>query len=98
MRFSACFLANAAICGPRITVPSSLTSSQIADRLERGEPAQIDRRLGMAGAHQHAAILGDQREDVAGPDEIGGAVIAVGEARTVAVRSSAEMPVVVPWR
>ena len=48
-------------------------------RLDLGEPAQIDRRLGMAGAHQDAAILGDQRKDVAGPDKIAAAGIAVGE-------------------
>ena len=33
----------------------------------------------MARAHQHAAVLGDQREDMAGPDEVGGAHIAVGK-------------------
>ena len=55
---------------------------QLADRrhrLELGEPAEIDRRLGMARAHQHAAILGDQRKDVARPDEIRAAGIVVGE-------------------
>ena len=50
-----------------------------ADRRQPGEPAEVDRRLGMAGAHEHAAILGDQRKDVAGADEIAGAHIAVGE-------------------
>ncbi len=50
-----------------------------ADRLEIGEPAEIDRRFGVAGAHQHAAFLGDQREDVAGADKVRGARIAVGE-------------------
>ena len=53
---------------------------QLADRRHRldvGEPAQIDRRLGMTGAHQHAAILGDQRKDVARPDKIGPAGIAI---------------------
>ena len=50
-----------------------------ADRRQLGELAEVDRRLGMARAHQHAAILGDQREDMAGPDEIGSAHIAVGQ-------------------
>ncbi len=50
-----------------------------ADRRQAGEPAEIDAGFGMAGAHQHAAVLGDQREDVAGPHEIGGAAVAVGE-------------------
>ena len=43
------------------------------------ELAEIDRRLGMAGAQQHAAVAGDQREDVAGPGEIIGAGIGIGE-------------------
>ena len=33
--------------------------------VEAGEPRDVDRRLGMAGAHQHAAVAGAQREDVA---------------------------------
>ena len=62
---------------------------QFADRrhrLDPGEPAEIDRRLGMARAHQHPAILGDQREDVPRPDKIGAAGIAV---RQVADRRGA---------
>ena len=40
--------------------------SQITpDGIEPGEPGDVDRRLGMAGADQHAAVAGDQREDVA---------------------------------
>ena len=63
-----------------MTVPSSLASSQIAaDRRQPGEPAEVDRGLGMAGAHEHAAVLGDQREDVAGAHEIGRAHVVVGE-------------------
>ncbi len=50
-----------------------------ADRRQAGEAAQIDRRLGMARAHQDAAVLGDEREDVARADEIGGAHVVVGE-------------------
>ena len=55
---------------------------QLADcgrRLQRGQAAQIDCRLGMAGADQDAAILGDQRKDVTGADEIGASGIVVGE-------------------
>ncbi len=48
-----------------------------ADRRQIGELAEIDRGLSMAGAHQHPALLGDQREDMAGADEIGGAHIAI---------------------
>ncbi len=51
-----------------------------ADRLEVRQPAQIDRGLGMAGAHQHAAVLGDQREDVARPHEVRRACVVVGKA------------------
>ena len=50
-----------------------------ADRRQAREPAEIDRRLGMAGAHQHAAVARDERKHMAGPDEIGRAHIAVGE-------------------
>ena len=36
-----------------------------AGGVETGQPREIDGGLGMAGAHQHAAFLGDQREHVA---------------------------------
>ena len=50
-----------------------------ADLRQAGELAEIDGGFGMAGAHQHAALARDQREDVAGPREIGCADIAVGK-------------------
>lgn len=50
-----------------------------ADLWQLGELAQVDGSFRMAGAHQHAAILGDQREDMAGTNEIGRAHIAVGQ-------------------
>ena len=50
-----------------------------ADRRQAGEPAEIDGGFRMAGAHQHAAFAGDQREDVAGTDEIGGPDIRIGK-------------------
>ena len=37
---------------------------------EAREPREVDRRLGLAGALEHAAGLGLQREDVAGLDEV----------------------------
>ena len=37
----------------------------------------IDRRLGMAGAHQHAAVAGAQREDVTRRRDMRGAVCLV---------------------
>ncbi len=52
---------------------------QDADRRQSGEPAEIDAGLGMARAHQHAALARDQRKHMAGPDEIAGAAVVVGE-------------------
>ena len=66
--------------GPRITVPSSFISSASTPTGGKlGEPAEIDAGFGMARAHQHAALLGHQRKHMAGPHEIGGAAVAVGE-------------------
>ena len=48
-----------------------------ADGIELGETAQVDGGLGMAGAHQDAAVPGDQREDVAGAHEVLGADIGI---------------------
>ena len=50
-----------------------------ADRRQVRELAEINRSLGMAGAHQHAAFAGNERKDVAGTDEIRRARIGVGE-------------------
>ena len=41
-----------------------------AARIESRDPRQIDRRLGLAGAHHHAAVARAQRRHVAGPHEI----------------------------
>ena len=41
-----------------------------AGRVEAGEAREIDAGLGMAGAHQHAALARDQREDVARRDDV----------------------------
>ena len=66
-----------------------------ADRRQLRQAAEVDRGLGVAGAHQHAALAGDQREDVARADEIVGAGVRIGErADGQLQRSSAEMPVV----
>ncbi len=46
-----------------------------ARRVEPGKPRDIDRRLGMPGAHQHAAVARDQREDMAGRHDL---VLALG--------------------
>ena len=52
---------------------------QHADGLDAREPAQVDGRLGMPRADQHPAVARDQREDVAGADEVLGPDIAVGQ-------------------
>ena len=41
-----------------------------AGRRQAGQPRQVDRRLGMAGAAEHAPLLGHQREQMAGPDQV----------------------------
>ena len=57
--------------GTRAIVPSSFMTSQITPAgRQAGEPREVDRRLGLAGALEHAAGLGLQREDVAGLDEV----------------------------
>ena len=49
------------------------------DRFQPGKLAEIDGRLGMAGAHEYATVAGNQRKDVAGPHELGRSGIGVGE-------------------
>ena len=44
--------------------------AQHAGRLQPGELAQVDRRLGVAGAHQHAAAPRAQRKDMAGAGKV----------------------------
>ena len=41
-----------------------------AGRVQPGEPREVDRRLGLAGALEHAAGRGLEREHVAGLDEV----------------------------
>ena len=41
-----------------------------AGRIKSGKTRDVDGGLGMAGADQHAAVLGDQREDVAGRHDV----------------------------
>src|ERR1700722_14460186 len=40
------------------------------DRRQTGELAKVDRGLGVAGAHEHAAILGDKGKNMTRPDAI----------------------------
>src|SRR3546814_15598392 len=41
-----------------------------AGRIEPGEPRDVDRRLGVAGANQNAAVDRDQRKDMAGGHDV----------------------------
>ena len=47
--------------------------------LAPGEPREVDRRLRVPGALEHAARAAAQREDVAGADEVAGDGVRVGE-------------------
>ena len=52
-------------------VPSSFITSQMTPAGgEPRQPRQVHRALGLAGAHQHPALAGAQREDVAGPGQV----------------------------
>ena len=42
-----------------------------AGGIEACEPRQVDRRFGLTGAHEHAAVAGAKRKRVAGRDEVG---------------------------
>ncbi len=68
-----CSAQNSMRSGSRAMVPSSLRISQITAAGSRpGERREIAARLGVAGAHQHAARLRHQRKDVAGLDDVVG--------------------------
>ena len=43
-----------------------------AGRIEAGDAREIDGRLGLPGAHEHAAVARLERKHVAGPREVGG--------------------------
>ena len=70
-----------------------------AGRVAAGEPGEVDGGLGVTGPLQHAAFAVAQREDVAraGRDRPASSSPSIS-ASTVAHRSAAEMPVVVPMR
>ncbi len=63
--------------------------------IESGQTREIDRGLGLPGAHEHAAFARAQRKRVTGPQEIGGFASGSSSFRIVAARSCAEIPVVV---
>jgi hypothetical protein len=70
------------ICHPRPAHHRAVVVHQFrqhADRRQASKTTKIDAGLGMSGAHQHAAVLGDQGKDVTGPDEIRSAAVAIGQ-------------------
>ena len=86
--------------GSRAMVPSSFMISQITPAgLRPGQARDVDRRLGMAGAHQHAAVARPPAGR-RGPGVTMSCGPCVGSMATATVRarSAAEMPVVTPSR
>ena len=66
----------------RAMLPSSRHDlADHARRVQPGEAGDVDRRLGMAGADEHAAVARDQREDVARRDDMLGALAGVDRDR-----------------
>ena len=77
-----------------------LLADDLADgtrRLQTGQPGQVDGGLGVAGAAQHATVLGAQRNHVAGLGEVVGDVDGSASRRIVVARSEAEIPVPTPF-
>ncbi len=75
-----CSSAKAVTCGPRMTVPSSLTSS--ASTPTGGKPASRQRSIAASVWPERMStppFAGDQREDMARADEIGRAGVGIGE-------------------
>ena len=68
----------AVLGGERLELGQALHRAVVVDdlgehagRVAAREPGEVDRGLGVAGALQHAAVAVAQREDVAGPGEVG---------------------------
>src|SRR5438874_1489727 len=57
----------------RATLDGAVVIDELRDdprRMEAGKPGEIDRRLGMARAHEHATRFGDQWKNVPRPHEV----------------------------
>ena len=66
-----CSAARRSSCGRRAIVPSSSMISQItAAGYSAGQAGQVDRRLGLPGAHEDAPLPRPQGEDVAGAGQV----------------------------
>ena len=96
--FRPCSAAKRSRSGRRAIVPSSFMISQItAAGVQPGHARQVAAGLGMAGAHQHAAVLRLQRKDVARLHQVARRCASRATAACmVRARSAAEMPVVTP--
>ena len=81
IRWRPCFSANASSSGSRaMPVLSSLTTSHSTPAGDMpGRPGQVDGGLGVAGPLEHAAGPVAEREDVAGPVEVGGPGVGVDQ-------------------
>ncbi len=77
---------------PAISIPSSDLAKHAGGR-QAGQPCQVDRGLGVPRSAEHAPLLGDQREQVPGLDEIVGPRGRVDDRANRPARSSALMPV-----
>ena len=101
MKGRSCFLANALEVGQARHLGLVLGDdlAEHAGRRQPGGAAQVDRRLGVPGALEHAARSGSAagRCGRAGSRSLGRVSGSISAA-IVAARSVAEMPVVVPWR
>ena len=74
------FRLNSGSSGSRCTVPSSFTSSQSTPAGGKpGQRGQVDRRLGVTRALQHAARPGPQRKNMPGLHQLFGPRLRVGE-------------------
>src|SRR5215831_2760282 len=99
MRLRLCFSANRTTSAPRITVPSSFISSERTPT--NGKPASRHRSM-------HASVWPERISTPPSRATSGNTwpgrtksvapLLGLASARTVLVRSSAEMPVVSPWR
>src|SRR5436190_6470054 len=66
----------------RATLDGAVVIDELRDdprRMEACKPGEIDRRLGMARAHEHATRFGDQWKNVSRPHEVACLHIAIGK-------------------
>ncbi len=97
IRFKPCFAAKISICGPAMTVPSSLASSQITPT--GGKPASRQRSTAASVWPERMSTppsLAIRGNTWPGRTKSAGPILPLARPRTVLLRCSAEMPVVKP--